>query len=421
MLEKTRALPYTLHREKGGEWTQMYENLREATEFPEKNENTAAKANELKTKSIHFKVSAYDPRGIEQWLSERAAKGEFLLHGSDFALGEPRDCRYHLEPALDDADPDKRTRETRAQMGWDYVCRTKDGIFYIWRGGMSARAPSPRPCTDSYGYRRLRKKLRRSYFLPMIFLVVDIWLVYFLFSALSLPVMSFLTMEKSEIIQFVSIILGSILGILSEAKERNEMWTLKRAMEACERVEKMPHNRWAKANRALTIIAGVLALALIFWRVNDTAYGDSYDEPPLPYIGTEMLGGERGSDWYGVRDLSTLLGGHVYSVGETPYAGTIDTWMQYSTELDFYVPRISVLAVPLTHELRDYFMGSDAQTLSLDSFDEAYYAENTSGDTQFLILRRGGEVLYFRTAAGDDLRDRLEEFAELFDQYAALS
>ena len=336
-------------------------------------------------------------------------------------IGEPCECRYHLEPALDDADPDKRTRETRAQMGWDYVCRTKDGIFYIWRGGMSARAPSPRPCTDSYGYRTLRKKLRRSYFLPMIFLVVDIWLVYFLFSALSLPVMSFLTMEKSEVIQFVSIILGSILGILSEAKERNEMWTLKRAMEACERVEKMPRNRWAKADRALTIIAGVLALALIFWRVNDTAYGDSYDEPPLPYIGTEMLGGERGSDWYGVRDLSTLLGGHVYSVGETPYAGTIDTWMQYSTELDFYVPRISVLAVPLTHELRDYFMGSDAQTLSLDSFDEAYYAENTSGDTQFLILRRGGEVLYFRTAAGDDLRDRLEEFAELFDQYAALS
>ena len=63
-------------------------------------------------------------------------------------------------------------------------------------------------------------------------------------------------------------------------------------------------------------------------------------------------------------------------------------------------------------------MEDGAQTLSLDGFDEAYYAENTSGDTQFLILRHGGEVLCFRTAAGDDLRDRLEEFAELFDQYA---
>lgn len=265
----------------------------------------------------------------------------------------------------------------------------------------------------------------------MIFLVVDIWLVYFLFSALSLPVMSFLTMEKSEVIQFVSIILGSILGILSEAKERNEMWTLKRAMEACERVEKMPRNRWAKANRALTIIAGVLALALIFWRVDDTAYGDSYDEPPLPYIGTEMLGGERGSDWYGVRDLSTLLGGHVYSVGETPYAGTIDTWMQYSTELDFYAPRISVLATPLTHELREYFMEDSAQTLSIDGFDEAYYAEFIKPNTQlpnepdevhqFLILRRGGEVLYFRTEAPDSLREHLDEFADIFDQYSELA
>lgn len=399
----------------------MDENLHEAAELPEKSETTAAEADEPKTKSIHFKVSAYDPRGIEQWLSERAAEGKLLLRGDEFVIGEPCECRYHLEPALDNADPDKRTRETRAQMGWDYVCRTKDGIFYIWRGGMSARAPSPRPCTDSYGYRRLRKKLRRSYFLPMIFLVVDIWLVYFLFSALSLPVMSFLTMEKSEVIQFVSIILGSILGILSEAKERNEMWTLKRAMEACERTEKMPRNRWARLNRLFAIVMSVLPLMLIVSVGSGSPYSEAYDEPPLPYIGTEMLGGERGSDWYGVRDLSTVLGGHVYSVGETPYAGTIDTWMQYSTELDFYVPRISVLAVPLTHELRDYFMGSDAQTLSLDSFDEAYYAENTSGDTQFLILRRGGEVLYFRTAAGDDLRDRLEEFAELFDQYAALS
>jgi len=184
----------------------MNENLREATELPEKSE-TAAEADEPKTRNIRFKVSAYDPRGIEQWLSERAAEGKLLLRGDEFVIGEPCECRYHLEPALDDADPDKRTRETRAQMGWDYVCRMKDGIFYIWRGGMSARAPSPRPCTDSYGYRRLRKKLRRSYFLPMIFLVVDIWLVYFLFSALSLPVMSFLTMEKSEVIQFVSIIL----------------------------------------------------------------------------------------------------------------------------------------------------------------------------------------------------------------------
>ena len=99
----------------------------------------------------------------------------------------------------------------------------------------------------------------------------------------------------------------------------------------------------------------------------------------------------------------------------------IDGWEQLSTEVDFYAPRISTLAKPLTHELRDYFMEDSAQTLFIDGFDEAYYAKSTSGDTQFLILRRGGETLYFRTAAGDDLRDRLDEFAAIFDQYSELS
>ena len=398
----------------------MDENLRETTELPESGGTAPNEENEPETKSIRFVPSAYDPRGIEQWLSERAAEGKLLLRYDDFVIGEPRDCRYHLEPAADDDDPDESLREKRARLGWEYVCRTKDGIFYIWRGDRTAHVPTPKDCTDSYGYRRLCKKLRRSYFLPMIYLVVDIWLVYFLFSALSLPVMSFLTMEKSEVIQFVSIILGSILGILSEAKERNEMWTLKRAMEACERTEKMQRNRWARLNRLFAIVMSVLPLMLIVSVGSGSPYSEAYDEPTLPYLRAEELGGDP-FDWCYQRDLSTPLGGHVYSVGETPYAGMIDDWEQLSTEVDFYAPRISVLATPLTHELRDYFMGSGAQTISLDSFDEAYYAENTSGDTQFLILRRGGEVLYFRTAAGDDLRDRLEEFAELFDQYAALS
>lgn len=395
----------------------MDENLREAAEFPEKNETTAAKANEPKTKTIRFKVSAYDPRGIEQWLSERAAEGEFLLRGSDFALGEPRECRYHLEPALDDADPDERLRETRAQMGWDYVCRTKDGIFYIWRGGMSARAPSPRPCTDSYGYRRLRKKMRGSYFLPLVSLASFAVIVYILAYLPKLPILSLITMTKSAALQIIPLLLSCFLALLSDAQERREMRALKRAMEDCERTEKMQRNRWARLNRLFGIVMSVLPLMLIIYVGSGSPYSEAYDEPTLPYIGSEALGGDA-ADWYEVRDLTTLLFGRVRSVGETPYVERVNDWWQYSTEVDFFAPRISALAKPLTRELRDYFMGSGAQTLSLDSFDEAYYAENISGDTQFLILRRGGEVLYFRTAAGDDLRDRLEEFAELFDQYA---
>ena len=82
----------------------MDENLRETTELPESGGTVPNEENEPETKSIRFVPSAYDPRGIEQWLSERAAEGKLLLRYDDFVIGEPRDCRYHLEPAADDDD-----------------------------------------------------------------------------------------------------------------------------------------------------------------------------------------------------------------------------------------------------------------------------------------------------------------------------
>ena len=392
--------------------------------------NTPDGETEAKTKSIRFKVSAYDPRGIEQWLSERAAEGKLLLRGDDFVIGAPCECRYHLEPAADDDDPDELLREKRARLGWEYVCRTKDGIFYIWRGDRTAHVPTPKDCTDSYGYRRLCKKLRRSYFLPLVYLLMDAGLIFLVFYAWSIPLLSLLTMPKNDVIQGVSLFLGSIIGMFSGAQERKEMRTLKRAMEDCERTEKMPRNRWAGVDRALSLIVVVLMVAVFFGKGGYSKYGDAYDEPPLPYLRAEELGG-RAYDWCEVRDFSTPLGGHVYSVGETPYAGTVDGWWQYSTEVDFFAPRISALAKPLTHELRDYFLESGAQELMLDGFDEAYYAEFIKPNTrlpnepdevhQFLILRRGGEVLYFRTEAPDDLREHLDEFADIFDQYSELA
>ena len=80
----------------------MDEDLRETTELPESGGTAPNEENEPETKSIRFVPSAYDPRGIEQWLSERAAEGKLLLRYDDFVIGEPRDCRYHLEPAADD-------------------------------------------------------------------------------------------------------------------------------------------------------------------------------------------------------------------------------------------------------------------------------------------------------------------------------
>lgn len=74
---------------------------------------------------------------------------------------------------------------------------------------------------------------------------MDAGLIFLVFYAWSIPLLSLLTMPKNDVIQGVSLLLGSIIGMFSGAQERKEMRTLKRAMEDCEYVEQMPRNRWA--------------------------------------------------------------------------------------------------------------------------------------------------------------------------------
>ena len=407
----------------------MDEKLRETTELPGSGGTAPNEENEPETKSIRFVPSAYDPRGIEQWLSERAAEGKLLLRYDDFVIGEPRDCRYHLEPAADDDDPDELLREKRARLGWEYVCRTKDGIFYIWRGEKAAHVPTPKVCIDSYGYRTVRKKLLWNRLVPFILLLVIVAIFHWLVSKSDLPVHGLVTIGPDVTIQGAALLSSLIFAALSDAQERKNLLALKHAMEDGERVGVAQRDRWATPGKIVSLI--ILVLPLVLGLVGrNTSAAEEYDTPPLPYISAEALGGDA-ADWYELREQKTPFGGRVSMLGEKPRAGTIENWRLYSTELDFYAPRISTLAVPLTHELRDYFMGSDAQTLFIDGFDEAYYAEFIKPNTrlpnepdevsQFLILRRGGEVLYFRTEASDDLREHLDEFADIFDQYSELA
>ena len=407
----------------------MDENLRETTELPGSGGTAPNEENEPETKSIRFVPSAYDPRGIEQWLSERAAEGKLLLRYDDFVIGEPRDCRYHLEPAADDDDPDESLREKRARLGWEYVCRTKDGIFYIWRGEKTAHVPAPKVCIDSYGYRTVRKKLLWNRLVPFILLLVIVAIFHWLVSKSDLPVHGLVTIGPDVTIQGAALLSSLIFAALSDAQERKNILALKHAMEDGERVGVAQRDRWATPGKIVSLI--ILVLPLVLGLVGrNTSAAEEYDTPPLPYISAEALGGDA-ADWYELREQKTPFGGRVSMLGEKPRAGTIENWRLYSTELDFYVPRISALAKPLAHELRDYFMENDAQTLFIDGFDEAYYAGFTSPNTrlpnepdevhQFLILRRGGEVLYFRTEAPDSLREHLDEFADIFNQYSELA
>ena len=126
------------------------------------------------------------------------------------------------------------------------------------------------------------QKLRRSYFLPLVYLLMDAGLIFLCVLRVEYPAASLLTMPKNDVIQGVSLLLGSIIGMFSGAQERKEMRTLKCAMEDCEYVEKMPRNRWAGVDRALSLIVVVLMVAVLFGKGGYSKYGDDYDERRCP-------------------------------------------------------------------------------------------------------------------------------------------
>lgn len=386
------------------------------------------------SKKGSFRGSAYDLRGVEQWLAERAAAGEELIAWNEFRIGEESACRFYLEPAAQNDDPDETLRERRALLGWKYVCRTEGGIFYVWRGDALARVPSPREQTNSYGYRQVCKKLRRSYYEPLIYLAGFAALIVFWINKAPLPLQMLIVMEKSGRVQFASLLMSAVLAILSGAQERKNIRALKRAMENGEHVAAAGRDRWSRVRKVLSVCFIALLIASVLTR--DSRYGEDYDEPPaLPYVSAAQLGGEA-AEYYNVRELRTLLGGSVYAVGEPPRASGINGWKQYSTEADVYRLRLAFLAGPLMHELRDYFMTEQlAQPLEQDGFDEAYYYREAPGsgrlyydggipakgwEVQYLLLRRGGQVLFYRAETPEDLRDHPDEFAQLFAQYEAL-
>ena len=238
----------------------MDENLRETTELPGSGGTAPNEGNEPETKSIRFVPSAYDPRGIEQWLSERAAEGKLLLRYDDFVIGEPRDCRYHLEPAADDDDPDESccAKSVPAWAGSTSAGRrTASSISgAVKKPRMSQRRRTVRIPTATAD---CAKSCAAAIFCRWSILLMDVGAHLFLcFTRGVSQLLSLLTMPKNDVIQVCfALLLGSIIGMFSErAGEETRCARSSARWRTCEYVEQMPRNRWAGVRpRALRLLS----------------------------------------------------------------------------------------------------------------------------------------------------------------------
>ena len=358
------------------------------------------------------KCSPYDLRALEAWLAELAADGlELTGSWKEFQESEKRKARFYIEPAQENAEPPQSLRDSRALLGWEYVCSMEKGSFYVWRStGETAHPPRARELSGSWADKRLGRKLLWFWLGEFVVAALSIILLAgSLYSAENMPVWSLLTDGGAQM-SILTLLLGAFCGFWATRREHRDLRRLRRAIREGEYQEAVAqHVVWYGVMRWLPAVVSLLLL-LPFVRLG---IGNGYRDPAeYPFIAAEDMDGAQ--EERDARERSTpLCDVHIVQEGGLADFRDRRNWWLCTTQLEVYRPRARVLAGPLSRDLiRHYGM---AQVNPLDGIDAAYYGRD--GAVQYLLLRGGGTVLFYRTNAPDGLRAHMDEFAALLRAY----
>lgn len=362
------------------------------------------------TVTKHPECSPYDLRALEAWLAKLAADG-FELSGiwKEFQESEKRQAQFYIEPAQEKAEPSLSLCASRALLGWEYVCSMEKDAFYVWRStGETAHRPRARELSGSWADRRLGRKLLRFWLGEFIVAALSVVLLLSaLYSADNMPVWALLTDGGAQTSSF-TFLLGAFCGFWMTRRRYRDLRRLRRAIREGEHQEAIAqHKIWYGVMSYLPVVVSILIVIAIAW------LGNGYRDPAeYPFIAAEDLGGTR--EERRARERGTpLCEVHTVQEGGLADISSRDRWFSYATQLEVYRPHPGIFAEPLSRELSGHY--DMAQVNMLNGMDEVYYGRD--GAVQYLLLRGGGTVLFYRTNAPDDLRSRADEFAALLRAY----
>lgn len=350
------------------------------------------------------RCSLYDLRALEVWYAKLAADGlELTDDWQEFREGEKREKQFYIEPAEENAEPSQSLRDSRALMGWEYVCSMDNGAFYIWRSvNAAANPPRSRELAGSWADKRLGRELLWWWLAQLGSLGLIVLGAFLLTFRNDMPVWTLLT-DGSDQMHLLTLALGLLCGFWATRRDFLALGRLRRAVRAGEyEAPVAQHTVWYELMRWLPIVIAVLLL-LPFFEGRD---GD-FELREQPFLSAGELGGEAGERHAEARNTPLC---DLTLVQEGDYADWISrkNWFEYDSQLEIYRPRFGLLAKPLTQEFAQHF--NMAQAEALDGM-EAYYA--AADGVQRMLLRDGGRVLFYRTDAPDDLRRHMGDFAAL--------
>ena len=362
------------------------------------------------------KCSQYDLRALENWLAEMAADGWVLAGEWPYfeKAEETQERRFAIEPAAEKDGVPKALLDSRAMMGWEYVCAMDKGAFYVWRSvGASAQVPRPRELAGSWCDKRLTRHLR-SWWLGvlLIFLLYAFWAAY-TFRDAEMPLWQLLT-DGSLQWSCISLLLTVFCGLWATRREHRDLRRLRKAVRAGEYQEPVAqHAAWYEVMRWLPLAAAVAALLTTCAASRDGSRVAQDEAAAYPMLSAETFGGAD-EGYFSSRYRTVLCDTAVVFEGDWVHSIDHYRWRVHATQLEVYRPRVGALAKPLAAELRGYYGMEPAD--APDGIDEAWYCTNRAG-AQYLLLRSGGVALLYRTGAPDDLREHPGEFTALLAAY----
>ena len=197
-----------------------------------------------------------------------------------------------------------------------------------------------------------------------------------------------------------------------------ELYILKKTMENLQNGLPMSHRKdySGRGRLPLAVRYGGLVVLLLLALIaapteREVERLENMQDPPR-YLTAESLGGEHNKNQQVVQS-STIFGGKFLEVveGDASFNGRR---LFFEHQMNLY--SMGLLARPILWEVVHGYIQEDAgvaaEPFDQTVFDEAFYLLSDQG-VQHLAVRQGGEVLYFRTTAPADLRQRLTDLAEL--------
>lgn len=226
------------------------------------------------------KCSRYDLRALEDWLAALSAEGWALAGEWPYfdKAEEARERRFYIEPAAEQGGVPKALLDSRATMGWEYVCNMDKGAFYVWRSvGKDAHLPRPRELADSWCDKRLTRHLRNWWLGESVAAAMLLGWGTAVFLNAEMPLWQTLT-DGSAQWTICSMLLTVFCGLWATRREHRDLRRLRKAVRAGEYQEPVAQREaFYDVMRWLPMVAATAALLTTCAATTGGRFNDGFD------------------------------------------------------------------------------------------------------------------------------------------------